>query len=312
MGVPRAGGARSVGGGVIPRPPSRGEKRRRGGGGDARFGRRRGRRAAGQPPSRPPPFQGEGAQPGGRANDPRRRTGRRTAAPSLPPSLGDYIERSHPPVIVLAMRPRRRRQGPGLWTSRPEFALRDNALRRMEVRNRGRLAGRNSGREWPGTAIVTFRYNPPSLLSSPLQGGGRVGGSRAPAARGRWAAGLSPPAPFQGGRKEGGAAGATRALAGVAGGGRRVNPPPDLPPEGGKSAAGGTRERPRRRTGRRTAAPSLLPPSFLPPGRGGGEKTARAASPVAGRVSRTSGSGEVPWSRNSRGSWIVTVEAGSR
>ena len=71
------------------------------------------------------------------------------------------------------MRPRRRRQGPGLWTSRPEFALRDNALRRMEVRNRGRLAGRNSGREWPGTAIVTFRYNPP-------EEGGGVSSSRGP------------------------------------------------------------------------------------------------------------------------------------
>ena len=84
------------------------------------------------------------------------------ADPNARANKGDYIERSHPPVIVLAMRPRRRRQGPGLWTSRPEFALRDNALRRMEVRNRGRLAGRNSGREWPGTAIVTFRYNPPN------------------------------------------------------------------------------------------------------------------------------------------------------
>ena len=117
----------------------------------------------------------------------------------------------------------------------------------------------------PGRARAAAVFSPPlSLLSSPLSGGRSGGGSPVPAARGRWAAGLSPPAPLPGGRVRWGGA-----------------PPPSLLPpsllssplSGGRSG-GGSRPWVRRRPA--GLARSANEDAGLRPARPAGRRRSRA------------------------------------
>ena len=143
------------------------------------------------------------------------------------------------------------------------------------------VVGRRPGASLPGGAVGGRRIDPPPDLP-PSRGerrgrrfyllppflppsGGRSGGGSPVQARGvERAAGLSPPAPLPGGRREGGATGRALPGGGGAGGGERGIPPAPLP--GGRDSGGRGAYWPAART-----VAADRPPSRPPPFQGGGE-----------------------------------------